>query len=192
MENFFPEGGELDGGTVTRAQYEEKKARIVDAIADLLERPDVVAVQEVYELAILQEVADDLGGYTAYLREGNDNRGIDVGFLVKDTVEPSEPDASGARPPRRRWPRRARTSPGWLFDRPPLSVDVERGGVKLTVFSNHFASKSGDNQDCRVAQAEFVARPGRGARGRGRPGAGGRRPQRLRDRGRADHARGGR
>ncbi|HTE61466.1 MAG TPA: hypothetical protein VK631_14030, partial [Solirubrobacteraceae bacterium] len=30
------------------------------------------------------------------------------------------------------------------------------GGVKLTVFSNHFASKSGNNQDCRVAQAEFV------------------------------------
>ena len=29
--------------------------------------------------------------------------------------------------------------------------------MKVTVFSNHFASKSGTNQDCRVAQAQFVA-----------------------------------
>ena len=155
VENFFPEGGDLDGGIVTRAQYEEKKARIVDAIAGRLERPDVVAVQEVYELAILQEVAADLGGYTAYLREGNDNRGIDVGFLVKDTVTASNLT---------QWGKAATETvastcsdiPGRLFDRPPLSIDVERGGVKVTVFSNHFASKSGNNQDCRVAQAEFV------------------------------------
>jgi uncharacterized protein len=156
VENFFPEGGDLDGGAVTRAQYEEKKARIVDAIANRLERPDVVAVQEVYELAILQEVAADLGGYTAYLREGNDNRGIDVGFLVKDTVTASNLT---------QWGKAATETvastcsdiPGRLFDRPPLSIDVERNGVKLTVFSNHFASKSGNNQDCRVAQAQFVA-----------------------------------
>ena len=90
VENFFgPGGGELDGGIVTDADYAEKRDRIADAIDRLLERPDVVAVQEVDELAILQDVAADLGGYTAYLREGNDERGIDVGFLVKDTVAAS-------------------------------------------------------------------------------------------------------
>ena len=156
VENFFPVGGDLDGGLVTEEQFEEKKARIVDAIANRLERPDVVAVQEVFELAILQEVAEDLGGYTAFLREGNDNRGIDVGFLVKDTVTPTNVV---------QWGKTATETvastcsdiPGRLFDRPPLSIDVERGGVKVTVFSNHFASKSGNNQDCRVAQAQFVA-----------------------------------
>jgi len=156
VENFFGVGGELDGGFVTPEQYAEKKARIVDAIGDLLERPDVVAVQEVDELAILQEVADDLGGYRAYLREGNDNRGIDVGFLVKNTVTPSNVV---------QWGRTATEDvastcsdiPGRRFDRPPLSIDVERNGVKVTVFSNHFASKSGNNQDCRIAQAQFVA-----------------------------------
>ena len=71
----------------------------------------MVAVQEVDELAILQDVAADLGGYTAYLREGNDNRGIDVGFLVKDTVTASNVRQWGkdARP--RPWRRPARTSP---------------------------------------------------------------------------------
>jgi predicted extracellular nuclease len=156
VENFFGVGGELDGGFVTEEQYAEKKGRIADAIGDLLERPDVVAVQEVDELAILQDLADDLGGYTAYLREGNDNRGIDVGFLVKDTMTASNV---------RQWGRTATENvastcsdiPGRLFDRPPLSIDVERNGVKVTVFSNHLASKSGTNQDCRIAQAQFVA-----------------------------------
>ncbi len=156
VENFFGPGAELDGGIVTDADYAEKRDRIADAIDRLLERPDVVAVQEVDELAILQDVAAELGGYTAYLREGNDERGIDVGFLVKDTVTASN---------LRQWGK-AQTEdvastcsdiPGRLFDRPPLSIDVERGGVKVTVFSNHFASKSGTNQDCRVAQAQFVA-----------------------------------
>ena len=156
VENFFGPGAELDGGIVTDADYAEKRDRIADAIDRLLERPDVVAVQEVDELAILQDVAAELGGYTAYLREGNDERGIDVGFLVKDTVTASN---------LRQWGK-AQTEdvastcsdiPGRLFDRPPLSIDVERNGVKLTVFSNHFASKSGTNSDCRVAQAEFVA-----------------------------------
>ena len=156
VENFFGAGAELDGGIVTEDDYAEKRDRIVDAIGRLLERPDVVAVQEVDELAILQDVAQRLGGYTAYLREGNDERGIDVGFLVKDTVVASN---------LRQWGKAATEDvastcsdiPGRLFDRPPLSIDVERRGVKLTVFSNHFASKSGTNQDCRIAQAAFVA-----------------------------------
>ena len=129
VENFFGPGAELDGGIVTDADYAEKRDRIADAIDRLLERPDVVAVQEVDELAILQDVATELGGYTAYLREGNDERGIDVGFLVKDTVAASN---------LRQWGK-AQTEdvastcsdiPGRLFDRPPLSIDVERSGVE--------------------------------------------------------------
>ena len=51
--------------------------------------------------------------------------------------------------------------PGRLFDRPPLSIDVERGGVELTVFSNHFASKSG--------QQPGLPRRAGGVRRRARP-----------------------
>jgi len=157
VENFFGPGAELDGGIVTDADYAEKRDRIADAIDRLLERPDVVAVQEVDELAILQDVAAELGGYTAYLREGNDERGIDVGFLVKETVAASN---------LRQWGK-AQTEdvastcsdiPGRLFDRPPLSIVVERNGVKLTVFSNHFASKSG-TQSAIAAEPIVVRTP---------------------------------
>lgn len=156
VENYFPAGGQLDGGTVSEEEFAEKTARLTDAINNRLERPEVVAVQEVYDLATLQRLATSLGGYTAYLEEGNDNRGIDVGFLVKDGVRvnsvtqygktaagPGGFDCSDV--------------PGGLFDRPPLAIEVKTTGGfgEFTVFSNHFASKAAPDA-CREAQAAFV------------------------------------
>ena len=154
VQNFFPEGGDLDRRIVTRAEYEEKRDRIADAIGDLLERPDLVAVQEVADKAILTDLAARLGGYTAHLEEGNDGRGIDVGFLVRDTATAANvrqlgKDAAG--------PEGSDCSDvdGGLFDRPPLAIDVTRGDVTATYFSNHFASKAAPDA-CREAQAAFV------------------------------------
>ena len=155
VENYFPVGGALDGGNVSQEEFDEKTARLTDAINDRLERPDVVAVQEVYDLATLQHLATSLGGYTAYLEEGNDARGIDVGFLVKDTVQvqkviqygktataPEGIDCSDV--------------PGGLFDRPPLAAEImAKGFGEFTVFSDHFSSKAAPDE-CRAAQASFV------------------------------------
>ena len=155
VENYFPVGGALDGGNVTLEEFEEKTARLTDAIDNRLERPEVVAVQEVYDLATLRALADSAGGYTAYLEEGNDSRGIDVGFLVKDGVKvegvtqygktataPGNLDCSDV--------------PGGLFDRPPLAAEVQADGFgSFTIFSNHFASKAAPDS-CREAQAAFV------------------------------------
>jgi len=154
VQNFFGEGGDLDRRTVTRGEYEEKRDRIADAIGDLLERPDVVAVQEVADRESLADLAATLGGYTAHLEEGNDGRGIDVGFLIGDKVKAGNvrqlgKDAAG--------PAGADCSDveGGLFDRPPLAIDVARGNLRATVFSNHFASKAAPDA-CRAAQAAFV------------------------------------
>ncbi len=155
VENYFPVGGQLDGGTISQTEFTEKTARLTDAINNRLERPEVVAVQEVYDLATLQALATSLGGYTAYLKEGNDNRGIDVGFLVKDGVQVNSVTQYG----------KTATAPevldcsdieGRLFDRPPLAVEVKAKGFgEFTVFSNHFASKAAPDA-CREAQAAFV------------------------------------
>jgi predicted extracellular nuclease len=154
VENYFPAGTDLDLRIVTQAEYEEKRDKIADAIGNRLDRPDVVAVQEVYDLASLQDLADVLGGYTAYLEPGNDSRGIDVGFLIKDgighgNVRQLGKDATG--------PAGFSCSDvtGGLFDRPPLAIDIDHRGAKFTLFSNHFASKSAPDE-CRAAQAAFV------------------------------------
>ena len=155
MENYFPVGGQLDGGTISQEEFDEKTARLTDAINDRLKRPDVIAVQEVYDLATLQALAESAGGYTAYLKEGNDDRGIDVGFLVKDTVKAVDVTQYG----------KTAEAPasldcsdidGRLFDRPPLAVEIKAKGFgEFTVFSNHFASKAAPDE-CRQAQAAFV------------------------------------
>ena len=155
VENYFPVGGELDGGIVSEEELDEKTGRLVDAIDDLIKRPDVVAVQEVYDLATLQTLANRLGGYSAYLEEGNDSRGIDVGFLVKDGVAVMEVTQYG----------KTAAGPegfdcsdvdGGLFDRPPLAAKVRAEGIgAFTVISNHFASKAAPDE-CRAAQAAFV------------------------------------
>jgi predicted extracellular nuclease len=154
VENFFPPGIELDLSPVTQAEFDEKRARLTDAIGDLLERPQVVAVQEVYDKATLQALADDLGGYTAYLEEGNDERGIDVGFLVADGVQVGDVTQYGKNEP---GPAGFTCSDvrGGLYDRPPLAIEVSDGAFAATVFSNHFSSKSAPDQ-CRQAQAAFL------------------------------------
>jgi len=155
VENYFPVGGQLDGGTVSKEEFAEKTARLTDAINDRLERPEIVAVQEVYDLATLQTLARSAGGYTAYLEEGNDDRGIDVGFLVKDGIRVEDVTQYGKDV---QGPEGFDCSDveGGLFDRPPLAVEVTaRGFGGFTVFSNHFASKAAPDE-CREAQAAFV------------------------------------
>lgn len=155
VENLFPAGSVGDIGHVrTEEEYELQLDRLADAIGNLLERPDVVAVQEVFDLPTLQDLADELGGYTAYLEEGNDSRSIDVGFLIADGVQHSDVRQLGKTAT---GPAGFTCSdvPGGLYDRPPLAVDVQRRGVAFTVFSNHFSSKSAPDE-CRAAQAAFV------------------------------------
>lgn len=155
FENFFSPGSELDQGTVSEEEYAEKKARLADAVDRLLERPAILAVQEVENEQILQDLATDLGGYTGYLEEGNDERGIDVGFLIKDNVKVKDVTQYGKTA---QGPEGFDCSDvdGRLFDRPPLAVEVQAKGFgTFTVFSNHFASK-GSPDACREAQAKFV------------------------------------
>jgi predicted extracellular nuclease len=155
----------------------EKITRSVDAIDRILQRPDVIALQEVENEAILQQLVTALnngesGGerYRGFLFEGNDERGIDNALLVKERVNPSNPRQLGRTEPE------PETIPadedcsdveGLLFDRPPLAVDVTApNGLKFTVFANHFKAKGGGEQGdvegegggslCRQAQARFV------------------------------------
>jgi predicted extracellular nuclease len=73
-------------------QHALKLAKLSLQIRQALGSPDVLALQEVESLLALQDLAarihsDDPGLiYTPYLLEGNDIGGIDVGFLVRNTV----------------------------------------------------------------------------------------------------------
>jgi hypothetical protein len=73
-------------------EYARRRAKLVSYILNVIDAPDILAVQEVEKLEVLETLADDIAGvdpgvdYTAYLEEGNDIGTIDVGFLVRDTI----------------------------------------------------------------------------------------------------------
>jgi predicted extracellular nuclease len=160
VENYFEVGGALDGGTVSTAEFADKTAGLTQAIGARLRAPDVVAVQEVDKLATLQALAASLGTagfgtYTAYLQEGNDNRGIDVGFLVKNTLTVNSVTQYGLTAANPTSSTCADVS-GRLFDRPPLALDATSSVYgSFVVFTNHFSSKAAPDA-CRNAQAAFV------------------------------------
>ncbi len=146
--NYFPAGGFNDLSVVTEAEYTEKRDRIADAIVNLLDKPDVVALQEVVNLDITQDLADTIGGYDAYLLEGHDSRGIDQAFLIKDSVDASNVRQLGAT-------QSGCDDSGLLYDRPPLAIDITAGDLDLTVINNHYKSKSGPDS-CRDAQSAYL------------------------------------
>ncbi len=84
---------ERNDSVVDTAEYQVRRTKLADYIVNVLGSPDVLGVQEVEKLEVLQDLAGDIAAldptanYTAYLEEGNDVGTIDVGFLVRDTIE---------------------------------------------------------------------------------------------------------
>jgi predicted extracellular nuclease len=181
VENLFDtvdEPGKNDP-RVSAAALELKLSRLARAIHDFLDEPALLAVQEVENLKLLEALAERpeiRAPYQAVLREGLDERGIDVGLLyrsdrvsvtavsqpqgctpLRDGLGPDgdgvtcDSDGNGALDGNR------------LFSRPPLVVDLVVDGQALTLVINHFKSKSEDTptqkvtEPRRTAQAEFVA-----------------------------------
>ena len=85
----------------------------------MLNTPDIIGVEEMEHLSTLQAVADKVNAdaiaagqpnpnYQAFLVEGNDIGGIDVGLLVKGTINviavdrsaKIQPSSSRTEPPR--------------------------------------------------------------------------------------------
>ena len=148
---------------LTTTAFNNRLAKASLAIRDFLQTPDILGVSEVENLTTLQALAsqistDAVGAgdpdplYQAYLVEGNDVGGIDVGFLVKTSI------VTGATP-------RVNviavtqenaselfvnpdTSTELLNDRPPLVLEAEvnhQGGATfpVVVIVNHLRSLNG-------------------------------------------------
>jgi predicted extracellular nuclease len=178
MERFFDtvNDGETGGApvlTVTAFNNRLNKASL--AIRNILRSPDVLGIEEMENISTLQAVANKVnadagtpGDYQAYLVEGNDIGGIDVGFLVKSSrvtvidVTQFGKDTTYIDP--------GTGNPALLNDRPPLvlraTVANPAGSpFAITVIVNHLRSLSGVDDPTdgnrvrtkRRAQAEYLA-----------------------------------
>ncbi|MFQ5422268.1 MAG: endonuclease/exonuclease/phosphatase family protein, partial [Anaerolineae bacterium] len=156
VENFF-DLVDPHPSSPPRPSLEEYRAKLdkVAAAIVAMGAPTIVGVQEVENIGILQDLVEleplAAYGYLPLLVEGDDSRGIDVGFLVRGDQAVVDGFAS--------YP-----APGELFSRPPLlitaTVTLPAGEQTVYVINNHFLSLSGGEaatEPIRNAQAAWNA-----------------------------------
>lgn len=161
-------GSADDGSVESTAAYTRHLRKLSQYIREVLDAPDVLGVQEVEHIGALQDLAAQIHAddpsltYTAFLEEGNDVGGIDVGFLVRNTMavdavtqlQKDAPFVFGG---------------GLLHDRPPLLFEGRYIGngapfpVKVLVIHNRSLNGIDDPLDGdrvrhkRLEQAQAVA-----------------------------------
>jgi hypothetical protein len=176
MERFFDttDDPSVSDVALTPQAFANRLNKSSLAIRNVLNSPDIVGVEEMENITTLQAVANKVNSdalaatgvdpqYQAYLVEGNDIGGIDVGFLVKSTrvhvnsvtqfgKDTTFTNASGQQ--------------AELNDRPPLVLDAsitnQHVTTEFTVIVNHLRSLIDVNDDPTVrlkreAQAEYLA-----------------------------------
>jgi len=82
--------GEATGEAVVSSdEYQRRLSKLARFIVERMKSPDAIGVQEVESLKVLEDLAAAIDvaspgtGYQAFLVDGNDIGGIDVGFLVR-------------------------------------------------------------------------------------------------------------
>jgi len=166
--SFGATGEERNDFVANAAAYTTKLVKLSAHIREVLDAPDVLAVQEAEKLGVLEDLAaqiatDEPGiSYTAYLIEGNDVGTIDIGFMVRDRVTVDSVTQLG-------YDELFSWDGSPLHDRPPLllegSCQLEFGSSPISVLGVHNRSLSGidDSSDGervrlkRYEQAESIA-----------------------------------
>lgn len=147
--------------------YAQKLAKVSDYVRNVLGSPDVIGMQEVDSVTTLQalatQISTDTAGavqYSAFLVEGDDPGGIDVGFLTRDgrvqdvVIEQFFKGDLWNDP----------NGPDILHDRPPLLMianfvgDGVGGLEPFAVINNHTKARSQVDNDTPAAERDRAKR----------------------------------
>lgn len=171
--------GPIAEPVLTTTAYQGRLNKLSLMVRNVMRSPDIIGFQEVENIEVLTDIAnkinadlDQPGLYSAFLEEGNDVGGIDVGFLVnKNKIEILNVTQEGldevlVNPD---------TTTDPLNDRPSLVLEarLKATNYKITVINNHLRSLNGINSTAagpngwptggervrakRKAQAEYTA-----------------------------------
>lgn len=166
LQRFYDtvDDGATNDVALTATAFANRLQKASLAIRNHLLAPDIVGVQEVENLATLQALAAQIDNdaiaasqpvpsYVAYLAEGNDSGGIDVGYLVKTaTVGGTTPRVSVNAVTQiglsATWTDPSTGTSALLNDRPPLVLDatINRSptvSFSVVVVNNHLRSLLG-------------------------------------------------
>ena len=159
-----PPDGDRDDDVRSTSEYQRRLAKFSAYIRQVMDAPDILAVQEVESLKVLEDLAgqmesDDLSVvYSAFLVEGNDVGSIDVGFLTRDHIQV---DAITQLGKDETFVNPITLNNDLLHDRPPLLLEgtsqLEFGSFPIAVMTVHNRSLGGieGSQGLRVRQKRF-------------------------------------
>lgn len=164
MQRLFDDAANGPGPQLDSQEYARRQENWARYMITVLQAPAVLAVQEVENIGVLEDLARAIRreqpglAYQAVLREGNDGGGIDVGFLVRADFSVTAVE-----------PLMAKTRLGLdgslLYDRPPLRLRLQgpRGPVELVgVHLRSLRDSDSEAKSLRIAvkrarQAELLA-----------------------------------
>ncbi len=164
--SFAADGMTVRNDTVVSTEeYLTRQAKFVQYILEILDAPDILAVQEAEKLEILEALAAEIAlvdpsvVYTSYLVEGNDIGTIDIGFMVRDNITV---DAVMQLGKEETFENPLNGEIELLHDRPPLLLQGRHLDQTLVqVFGVHMRSlsniESARTQQKRYEQANSVA-----------------------------------
>jgi endonuclease/exonuclease/phosphatase family metal-dependent hydrolase len=134
------------GGPGADVPYATRLTKLSRHVREVLRSPHLLAVQEAFDLAVLQDLADRVADddpsirYEAYLVKNDPDSIINVGYLIRDPVVARSIAQIGT-DVRFTW------DGSLLFDRPPLVLEaaIPRAGesIELTVIAVHLRSLGG-------------------------------------------------
>lgn len=145
LHRFFDDDDDpnLSEPLPTPEEYHGKLNKLSKYIREVLLAPDILAVQEAENLNVLSDLANKIKSddgrlaYTPYLVEGNDVGGIDVGFLIHNSITVDTIAQLGD----------AETftfDGSLLHDRPPLLLRATLpNGEPISIMNLHLRSLSG-------------------------------------------------
>ena len=162
LNRFFDDRDDGDNEKIlTTKHYQKRLNQLVEKVDKTYPFADVIAFQEVENINILKDASHLIAQrfkkhYRAILIEGNDKSGMDVGFLVKQSIPVKSTDAL--------FKDRYINPQKNLFSRPPLVIEICPNSC-LTIINLHLRSmrglRSNKSSDYvagkRVAQAEAIA-----------------------------------
>ncbi len=183
LENFFDDQDDpsIKEDLVTPEGFQRRLKKISLAIRNVMKSPDVIGAVEVENLNALKKLTEKINAdtvasgkndpkYEAFLIEGNDGRGIDVGFLVKTSrVKVLETRQLGKGD---KYKNPNTNEESFVHDRPPLMLRVSIADPKtdqpfeITIITNHLKSFLGYSDPKQMEnvrlkkrlQAEFLAK----------------------------------
>lgn len=134
LGRFFDAVNDSNGATtLTAAAFNNRLKKASLTIRNVLLSPDIIAVQEIENLSALGKIADQVNAdaiaagqpdpvYIPFVIEGNDNNGLNNGFLVKTTRITLESVAQLGKS--LTYIKPTTNQPNFVFQRPPLILNV--------------------------------------------------------------------